>query len=125
MFSSCRRLPASFLTPALLTIALLTACILPAGAQNNPNEEQGLKPYDSWHGGDLDSVSMTNGGMVLHIPLVSYPQRGNLDLGFSVYSNTMQWNTRVNQVEGANPNDPNGCTPLWQPIQLSKQPQVA
>jgi hypothetical protein len=46
-------------------------------AQTNVNEEQGMKRYDSWHGGDLDSVSMTNGGMVLHIPLVSFPQRGN------------------------------------------------
>src|SRR5258708_7998070 len=91
MFSSCRRLPGSFLKAGLLRIDLLTACILPAGAQNNPNEEQGLKPYDSWHGGDLDSVSLTNGGLVLHIPLVSFPQRGNLDLSFSVVFSNKQW----------------------------------
>lgn len=58
---------------------------------NNPNEEQGLKPYDSWHGGDLDSVSMTTGGLALHVPLVSFPQRGNLDLSFMVRHSTKQW----------------------------------
>ena len=47
-------------------------------AQTNVNEEQGLKPYESLHGGDLDSISMTNGGMVSHAPLASYPQRGSL-----------------------------------------------
>src|SRR5258708_17946722 len=60
-------------------------------AQSNPNEEQGLKPYDSWHGGDLDSVSLSNGGLVLHIPLASFPQRGNLDLSFMVRFSTKQW----------------------------------
>ena len=60
-------------------------------AQTNVNEDQGLKPYDSWHGGDLDSISMTNGSLTLHIPLVSFPQRGNLDLSFTAYSNTKQW----------------------------------
>jgi RHS repeat-associated protein len=60
-------------------------------AQSNPNEEQGLKPYDSFHGGDLDSVSLTNGGLSLHIPLASFPQRGNLDLSFFVSFSNKQW----------------------------------
>lgn len=46
-------------------------------AQTNVNKEQGFKPHDSWHGGDLDSVSMTNGGLTLRIPLASLPQHGN------------------------------------------------
>lgn len=73
-----------------LIVVMLAVGIL-AEAQTNVNEEQGLKPYDSWHGGDLDSISMTNGALTLHIPLVSYPQRGNLDLSFTAYSNTKQW----------------------------------
>ena len=60
-------------------------------AQNNPNEEQGLKPYDSFLGGDLDSISMTSGGLSLHIPLASFPQRGNLDLSFMVTFSNKQW----------------------------------
>ncbi|HEY5027837.1 MAG TPA: hypothetical protein VIK39_05465, partial [Candidatus Angelobacter sp.] len=72
-------------------VAILMTGIVPAIAQTNPNEEQGLKPYDSWHGGDLDSVSMTTGGLALHIPLASFPQRGNLNLSFMVRHSTKQW----------------------------------
>jgi hypothetical protein len=71
-------------------VAILMTGIVPAIAQTNPNEEQGLKPYDSWHGGDLDSVSMTTGGLALHIPLASFPQRGNLDLSFMLRHSTKQ-----------------------------------
>ena len=51
--------------------------------------EQGIKPYGSYEGGDIDSVSMVNGNLTLHIPLISYPQRGGrLHMGFAlVYSN--------------------------------------
>jgi len=62
-----------------------------AFAQTNVNEEQGLKPYDSWHGGDLDSVSLTNGGLSLHIPLASFPQRGNLNLSFFLRFSSKGW----------------------------------
>ena len=41
--------------------AVILAGSVSVFAQTNVNEEQGMKPYDSWHGGDLDSVSMTNG----------------------------------------------------------------
>src|SRR5437763_650458 len=60
-------------------------------AQTNVNEEQGLKPYDSLHGGDIDHISLTNGGLVLTVPVASFPQRGNLDLSFFVRSSTKQW----------------------------------
>jgi RHS repeat-associated protein len=73
-------------------LGVMLAGGFPVLAQTNVNEEQGMKPYDSFHGGDLDSVSMTNGGMTLHIPLLSYPQRGHLNLGYGLYSNTKQWN---------------------------------
>jgi len=62
-------------------------------AQTNPDEQQGLRPYDSFHGGDLDSISMTTGGLALHIPLASFPQRGNLDLSFMVRFSNKQWQT--------------------------------
>jgi hypothetical protein len=42
---------------------IILAVSVPAFAQTNVNEEQGMKPYDSWHGGDLDSISMTNRGL--------------------------------------------------------------
>jgi RHS repeat-associated protein len=104
-------------------LGVLLAGSVPVLAQTNVNEERGLKPYDSFQGGDLDSISMTNGGLVLHIPLVSFPQRGSLDLSFSVYANAKQWYLRVNPVECANQFDPNGCTPVWVPIRRGMQPQ--
>ena len=46
--------------------------------------QQGLKPYSSYHGGDIDVVSLANGKLDLHIPLVSWSQRGNLKLEFTI-----------------------------------------
>jgi YD repeat-containing protein len=106
----------------LLGAVLAVSC--PVLAQTNVNEEQGMKLFDSYHGGDLDSISMTNGGLAIHIPLVSFPQRGNLDLSFSAFASSKQWRLRVNPVECANPSDPNGCTPMWIPmIRGTFQPQ--
>ncbi len=100
----------------LVVMAIVLSGSVLAVAQSNVNEEKGMKPYDSWHGGDLDSVSMTNGGVVYHIPLVCFPQRGGLELCFTVYANTKQWKSWVNPLNCNNPNDPNGCTPRWIPL---------
>lgn len=75
-----------------LGLALLFAAVLSpvlARAQDLAGLEQGTKPYGAYHGGDIDSVSMANGNLTLHIPIDSYPQRGGkLHLGFSlVYTN--------------------------------------
>src|SRR5579872_1371727 len=54
-----------------------------AQAYIDPTLELGMKPYGTFEGGSIDSVSMTNGSLNLHIPLVSYPQRGGrLHFGF-------------------------------------------
>ena len=51
----------------------------------DPTLERGMKPYGSFEGGAIDSISMTNGNLNLHLPLASYPQRGGkLDVTFSV-----------------------------------------
>ena len=75
---------------AVFTVAVVLSCGT-AFAQAPVNEEQGIKPHDALHGGDLDSVSLTNGSLVLHIPLASFPQRGALDLTFTLHSNTKNW----------------------------------
>ena len=73
-----------------------------ATAQIDVNLAQGLEPYKSYMGGNLDSVSLTNGNLMLHIPFVSYPQRGGrLSLGFylrynnknfgQVFNGTVSW----------------------------------
>lgn len=61
----------------------LLACLAAVGyfagavfAQTTPDQEQGLKPYGAYSGGDIDTVSLTNGTLDVHIPFLSYPQRG-------------------------------------------------
>jgi RHS repeat-associated protein len=79
------------LKTAAILLGVLTPA-LPLPAQQNANLEQGLKPFGLYQGGDLDSVSMTNGNLTLHIPLVSYPQRGGkLRLDFFIRYNNKGW----------------------------------
>jgi RHS repeat-associated protein len=82
-------------------------------AQINPDEAQGLKPYDSFHGGDLDSVSFTNGGLSLHIPLASFPQRGNLDLSFMVTFSNKQWYVKPAKFDRTGHQT---TPPQWEPM---------
>lgn len=64
-------------------IPLTFAVSILASAQNDVNSDEGLKPYGSYMGGNIDTVSLTNGNLTLHIPLFSYPQRGGrLNLSF-------------------------------------------
>lgn len=57
----------------------------------DPALQDGLAPYQSWQAGDIDAVNLLNLKVNLHIPLVSYPQRGGkLHLGFYVsYTNQL------------------------------------
>ena len=77
----------------LLSIILLSVF---AAAQVDPNIEQGLKPYGSFEGSNMDSVSLTNGNLTIHLPLWSAPQRGNLGLSVNlVYNNKAFTATRT------------------------------
>ncbi len=78
---------------------LILLCSSVAIAQTTPDVEQGVKPYGSYHGGDIDSVNLSNGNLILHVPLLSYPQRGG-QLPFTFY---IQYN---NKGYRAVPNDP-------------------
>ena len=73
-----------FLRVALVLIGLSTLL----SAQDLPDVAQGLQPYVSYHGGELDQVSTLNGGLTVRIPLVSYPQKGSLSLSYSVIFNS-------------------------------------
>ena len=73
-------------------------------SQDNPNTESGLKPYGSFHGGDIDSISLTSGNVMLHIPLLSYPQRGSdLRAGFFLeLSSKASWHVERNGTNAQN-----------------------
>ena len=61
-------------------------------AQVSPDVEQGLKPFGAFGHGNIDSVNLANGNLVLHFPLASYPQRGRkLKLDFSLIANNKGW----------------------------------
>lgn len=64
-----------------------------AWSQTLPNttaaDQLGELPYVSYHAGDIDAVSLTNGDLSMHAPVVSYPQRGSLQVSFSIRYNNM------------------------------------
>src|SRR5215469_15912870 len=83
---------------AVLAIALAQTALL--WAQNNPNTDQGMKPYDSFHGGALDSVSVTSGNLFFHHTEYSVPQRGHVGLTFSLQYNNKGFRLRIVCVNG-------------------------
>jgi hypothetical protein len=73
------------------TIAVLTlACV----AQDDPNLEQGMKAYGSYHGGNIDTVSLTNGNLMVQIPLFSTAQRGKVPVEYVILYNNKSWGTK-------------------------------
>lgn len=83
---------------------LLFGCL--AYSQVDPNLEVGLKPYGSFHGGDLDSISMVNGNLNVHIPLWSFPQRGGARLNYFLRYNDKFWTVKNTCVAGT-------CNASW------------
>ena len=68
----------------------------------------GEQAYQSYHGGDIDSVSLTNGTLSLNFPFLSYPQRGKLNLSFNLMYN----NQAQHQGQLCLP-APAGCKWMW------------
>jgi YD repeat-containing protein len=62
-------------------------------AQTAPNLENGFKPYGSYDGSHLDTVSLLNGNLMLHAPLLpNYPQRGGrLAMQSFLYQTSKTW----------------------------------
>ncbi len=92
-----------------IAAVILLACSMASLAQNNPNTDQGMKPFDSFHGGTIDSVSITSGNLMFHAPLYSLPQRGRAGLNFS-----MIYNNKGFRLQTTCPPPPqHGCTYTW------------
>ena len=106
---------ARFAVVVSLLIAYCLCCTLVCPAQTDPIDEQGLKPFGSYHGGDIDVVNLMHGKLDLHAPVVSYPQRGGkLKMGFTLrYDNPIPFITEI-------------CTPtcIYQTTFFSKGVQV-
>jgi RHS repeat-associated protein len=68
---------------SLLALRLVCLSVVVFGGavamgQVSPDLDQGMKPYGSYHGGDLDHISMSNGNVFFLADLLAYAQRGEL-----------------------------------------------
>jgi RHS repeat-associated protein len=60
-----------------LIFSLICLCQVSILAQTQPNLENGFKPYGTYGGSDIDSVNLSNGNLIVHIPMpFNFPQRG-------------------------------------------------
>jgi RHS repeat-associated protein len=78
--------------PSLLALLLS----LPALAQESPNLENGLKAYGTYDETALDTISLSNGNLALHVPLpFSYAQRGGkLGAAYYLVQNSKAWSVQ-------------------------------
>jgi RHS repeat-associated protein len=98
----------------ILLILLLSAFSLRLHSQTLPpstsDDQMGDQAYQSYHGGDIDSVSLTSGTLALKFPFLSYPQRGKLNLSFNLMYN----NQPQHQGQFCNPPPlPPKCVWFW------------
>ena len=97
---------------AILSWVVLSSAVV-AMAQDQEDIQNGIKAYGTYRGGDIDSVSMTNGNLVIKIPLASYPQRGKVHLSYSLFY-TNKRNSSSRQICGIN-----GCTTTTTVVNLA------
>jgi len=95
----------------LLLVSLLSCSRLLA---QEAGLDHGFKPFGSYQHGDIDSISLSNGNVILHIPIASYPQRGKLDLSFSIIYNNKAWKEET-VVDGTLPPILGGCPQALSP----------
>lgn len=86
----------------LQTAAILILAILPAAAAENPNTARGFAPERVYQFGDLDSVNLFNGNLLVHFAIGQrYPVSSQLSYGLTLSYNSKVWDT-VTHVVPAN-----------------------
>lgn len=98
--------------------ALFLLAIGQAFAQQPAPDEQGTKPFGSYYGSDIESVSMDSGHLVLNIPLYSLPQRGELKTEYYLTYIDGGFKQQNNQVPGCEPKT--ACPPEYQILPASE-----
>jgi hypothetical protein len=48
------------------------------------DDQLGLQPFESYHGGAIDAISLSTGTLNIKMPFLTYPQRGKLQLSFDL-----------------------------------------
>lgn len=92
--ASSRRISCRSLTVGCFLLGVAFSCRTGL-AQTTPDLEAGLKPYGSYDGGKLDTVNLGTGNLTLHIPILSYPQRGKLNLAYDLVYNAESWHPQT------------------------------
>jgi RHS repeat-associated protein len=93
--------PGRILLLLLFLIVCGGATVASAQTQASATDNEGLlgiKPAATYHFGDIDSVDMESGNLILKIPLYSLPQLGNVPLSYSLILNTGGWNGYLTPV---------------------------
>src|ERR1051325_7788616 len=93
---------------SLALVAILLTCAVPSFAQTDPNLEQGLRPYGSYEGGNIDAVSLTNGNLYINHTLFDYAQRGNQHVEVS-----LRYNNKIFQVHQFCDPHTGDCSSFW------------
>jgi RHS repeat-associated protein len=98
----------------VLFLSFSATLATPIYAQTDPNLEIGLVPSKPYDQGVIDSVSLTNGNLNLHIPIVSYPQRGSIPVTYQLTLNDKHWMVAEHCPVLPPPNIYDGpCTLRW------------
>jgi RHS repeat-associated protein len=94
-------------------VAWIWLACLPLICQTPVDLGNGFKPWGSYDGGNLDSVSLESGNLLLHAPVIpKYPQRGgSLTPEIRLYLSSHNW---ISTCMGKDPTTgtPSGCS--WQ-----------
>jgi len=102
----------------VLLIFTLVAFTTGVGHAQAGTPDQGAKPLDATQGGSLDSVSLTTGDLSIHIPLASFPQRGQSSLSFFARLTGIQWTAQMINAHDCLSQtlpDPPPCEWQWRP----------
>lgn len=95
------KLHARYRLTVLSTLLVILAICPAAFGQTDPTLEAGIIPFRSYSPGQFDKVDTLNGNVVIHIPLVSFPQRGGVGLSFSLIANSSNgWTIKTTCAKG-------------------------
>jgi hypothetical protein len=83
--------------PICVLILVLFATSVFVHAQEQVGAGPDIDPFGSYQHGSLDKVNLANGQISLSIPLLSYPQKGKLQLGFGLYLGGRGWGLAYDQ----------------------------
>jgi hypothetical protein len=92
----------------LLSIVFSSALLAQSLPPGMAGDQLGEQPYQSYHGGDIDSVGLANGTLSLNFPFLSYSQRGKLHLSFN-----LMYNNEPQHLAQDCPPPPGQCAQVW------------